>query len=57
MDWAALAGSVGVPAWRADDEAGLATALARAMEVDGPSLIDAHINRSNYGATLRAVRG
>ena len=57
VDWAALAGSVGVPAWRADDETGLAKAIAKARDVEGPALVDARIDRSNYGATLRAVRG
>ena len=57
VDWAALAGSLGVPAWRADDEAALDAAIGRAMKAAGPSLVDARIDRSNYGATLRAVRG
>ena len=57
VDWAGLAESVGVPAWRATDEAGLVQAIEQATAVDGPSLVDARIDRSNYGATLRAVRG
>jgi acetolactate synthase-1/2/3 large subunit len=57
IDWPALASSFGVVARAAADEAELERALIEALGCDGPSLIEAKIDRSNYGATLRAVRG
>ena len=57
VDWAALARSFGVTSWSAANEAGLGRAIEGALECEGPSLIEAKIDRSNYGATLRAVRG
>lgn len=55
--WKPLAESVGLAAFRADtaDELGLAIEMARAVE--GPSLVEARIDRTHYGATLRAIRG
>jgi len=57
VDWVALAGSVGMPGWTARDEAELDRAIDAAIACNGPSLIEARIDRSNYGATLRAIRG
>jgi len=57
VDWVALAGSVGMPGWPARDEAELDRAIDAAIACNGPSLIEAKIDRSNYGATLRAIRG
>jgi acetolactate synthase I/II/III large subunit len=57
IDWPALAGSFGVPAWSAANEEELDDVLGRALAQSGPSLIEAKIDRTNYGATLRAVRG
>jgi acetolactate synthase-1/2/3 large subunit len=57
VDWVALAGSVGMPGWTARDEGELRRAIDCAVAHDGPTLIDAKIDRSNYGATLRAIRG
>jgi len=57
VDWPALAGSFGVAAWAAGNDTELAHAIERALAASGPSLIEAKIDRSNYGATLRAVRG
>ena len=57
IDWPALAGSLGVRSWVATTEAELDRATAEALACDGPTLIEAKIDRSNYGATLRAVRG
>jgi len=57
MDWVALARGFGVKGFVAQDEAGLARAIEGARACKGPSLIEARIDRSNYGATLRAVRG
>ena len=57
IDWPALAGSFGVRSWVATTEAELDRAASEALECEGPTLIEAKIDRSNYGATLRAVRG
>ena len=57
IDWPALAGSVGVRAWVATTEEELDRAAGEALACDGPTLIEAKIDRSNYGATIRAVRG
>lgn len=57
IDWRAIAEGFGVKAWAAANESELEHALGSARECDGPSLIEAKIDRSNYGATLRAVRG
>jgi acetolactate synthase I/II/III large subunit len=57
IDWPALANSFGVTAWAASDEAEFERAVTDALACDGPSLIEARIDGSNYGATLRAVRG
>jgi acetolactate synthase I/II/III large subunit len=57
IDWSTLAASLGVTPFTASDETELQWALDRAIECDGPSLIDARIDRSNYAATLKAVRG
>ena len=55
--WPALAGSLGVTAFCAPNEAQLERSVEQALECQGPSLIEARIDRSNYAATLRAVRG
>jgi acetolactate synthase-1/2/3 large subunit len=57
IDWISLARGFGVEAWAADDDAALNRAIDAALRVDGPTLIEARIDRQNYGATLRAVRG
>jgi acetolactate synthase I/II/III large subunit len=57
IDWPALAGSFGLRSWTATTEAELDRAAGEALACDGPTLIEARIDRSNYGATLRAVRG
>ena len=57
VDWCALAQSFGVAAWVARTEAELERAVADAQQCTGPCLIEAKIDRSNYGATLQAVRG
>jgi len=57
VNWTKLAESVGVAAWTAGDEAALERAIRDAAAHAGPTLIDARIDRSNYGAMLRAVRG
>ena len=57
IDWAALARSLGMASWSAADEVTLDRVIGEALHCGGPSLIEAKIDRSNYGATLRAVRG
>jgi len=57
VDWCRLAESVGMAAWTAHDEATLGHAIDQALQTPGPCLIDTKIDRSNYGATLRAIRG
>jgi acetolactate synthase I/II/III large subunit len=57
IDWTAVAGGFGVTAWAAATDRELEGAIERALAASGPSLIEAKIDRSNYGATLRAVRG
>ena len=48
---------MGVTGYRASNEAELDDAIARATATGGPALIDASIDRSNYPATMRAIRG
>jgi acetolactate synthase-1/2/3 large subunit len=55
--WPALAASLGVTPFVAATERELAYAIAQARACPGPSLLEVRIDRSNYGATLRAVRG
>jgi acetolactate synthase-1/2/3 large subunit len=57
IDWPALARSVGVDAFVANDEAELDRAIERSLGGKGPTLVDARIDRSNYGETVRAIRG
>jgi acetolactate synthase I/II/III large subunit len=57
VDWVALARGCGVDGAAARSEAELDAALQRAADSAGPFLIEAKIDRSNYGAMLRAVRG
>jgi len=55
--WAALAESFGVAGFVASTDDELAAAIDQAAACNGPSLIEATIDRSNYGAMLRAIRG
>ncbi|HSC14991.1 MAG TPA: thiamine pyrophosphate-dependent enzyme, partial [Gammaproteobacteria bacterium] len=57
VSWPMLAGSFGMPAFRAASEAELGKALDEASHSEGPSLIEARIDRSNYARTLEVVRG
>jgi acetolactate synthase-1/2/3 large subunit len=57
VDWRTLATSMGVAGFTARNEAELAEAIARAKAIPGPSLVDLSIDRSNYPATFRAIRG
>ena len=57
IDWPSLARSFGVASWSAATDAELDGAIDEALGCAGPSLIEAKIDRTNYGATMRAVRG
>jgi len=57
IDWLVIARGFGLQAWSASNESGLEHAIDAALQHRGPALIEARIDRSNYGATLRAVRG
>ena len=57
IDWLGLARSFGVAAWTATNDGELDRAIEEALATPGPSLIEAKIDRTNYGAMLRAVRG
>jgi len=57
MNWVGLAESFGAAGFQASSESELAAAIEKARRHDGPSLIDAKIDRSNYGRMLKAIRG
>lgn len=56
-DWMRLAEGFGLTAWKAETAGDLEAALANAAEHRGPCLIEATIDRSNYGKMLKAIRG
>jgi acetolactate synthase-1/2/3 large subunit len=55
--WPAVAEGFGVAAFCAATEAELERGVEQALACSGPALIEARIDPSVYGATLRAVRG
>jgi acetolactate synthase-1/2/3 large subunit len=57
MRWTTLAESFGAAAFAASTEAELSRAIEQASACEGPSLIDARVDRSTYGETLRMLRG
>jgi acetolactate synthase I/II/III large subunit len=57
VNWCAVAEGFGLAGFAATSETELADAIDRATAFDGPSLIDARIDRSNYGALMTAIRG
>jgi len=57
IDWQAIARGFGVRAFGATNGCELERALDAARDARGPALIEARIDRSNYGETMRAVRG
>jgi acetolactate synthase-1/2/3 large subunit len=57
VNWPALAESLGVAGFVATTERELTAAIEAATACEGPSLIEARIDRSHYGAMLRAIRG
>jgi len=57
IDWLVIARGFGLQAWSASNEGELERAIDAALDCHGPALIEARIDRSNYGKTMRAVRG
>ncbi|HET9262337.1 MAG TPA: thiamine pyrophosphate-binding protein [Vicinamibacterales bacterium] len=57
VNWPALGESLGAASFIAANEADLARALETARECQGPCLIEAKIDKSNYSRTLEVVRG
>jgi thiamine pyrophosphate-dependent acetolactate synthase large subunit-like protein len=57
VDFAGTAGSLGVPAFRADNGDELHDALAKALARRGPCLIDVAVDPAGYPAVLDAIRG
>jgi acetolactate synthase-1/2/3 large subunit len=57
VNWRAIAEGFGVTAFAAANGREFERALEQATAVDGPSLIDARIDRHNYGEVLTAIRG
>jgi acetolactate synthase-1/2/3 large subunit len=57
VKWTTLAEGFGIPAFVASTDEELARAIERALACDGPSLIDARIDRSTYGDVLKVIRG
>jgi acetolactate synthase-1/2/3 large subunit len=55
--WQELAESLGLAAVGARTEDELAQAIELAAGIDGPSLIDVTVDRSNYGAMMKVIRG
>jgi acetolactate synthase-1/2/3 large subunit len=57
VNWSALAASVGMAAHAAATERELEDAVSRALDHDGPTLIDARVDPGGYASILKAVRG
>lgn len=57
LRWAKIAEGFGIPSWSASTIGELERALESAAAVEGPTLIEARIDRSNYGETMKAIRG
>jgi acetolactate synthase I/II/III large subunit len=57
VDFAAVMRGMGGSAWRVADAAGLDAALAEAMAVPGPRLIDVRTDPSSYPSQIKALRG
>ena len=55
--WPAIAEGFGAAGFVAENERELERAVDSATQVDGPSVIEARIDRSNYGRMLQAIRG
>ncbi len=56
-DFAAIAAGFGRTSWRVQDAAELSRSCAAAALMQGPCLIDVHIDPGGYPEQLRALRG
>ena len=56
IDFEAVAGGFGIPAWAAQTRTAFSGALEKALTIPGPSLIDARVDPRSYGEILRATR-
>jgi acetolactate synthase-1/2/3 large subunit len=57
VKWPALAESLGAAGFVATNEAELEAALDQAIRVNGPSLVEARIDPSDYASMLEEIRG
>jgi acetolactate synthase-1/2/3 large subunit len=57
IDWQSAAKAFGVPAYRATGDGEMASALEQANRTSGPALVEAVVDPSGYGETLKAIRG
>jgi acetolactate synthase-1/2/3 large subunit len=57
VDWRGVGEGFGLNAFVANNDVELARAIDAAIDCNGPSLIDAKIDRSNYARTIDIVRG
>lgn len=57
VNWHDLAQGLGMASVAARTEDELTQAIELAAAVDGPSLIDVQVDRSNYGALMKVIRG
>jgi acetolactate synthase-1/2/3 large subunit len=57
VDWTRVAAGFGVTPFAAADAKELESVLERASECDGPVLIDAKVDKKDYGEIIRKVRG
>jgi acetolactate synthase-1/2/3 large subunit len=57
IDWQAIARGFGIRGFGATNGCELERAIDAARESRAPALIEARIDRSNYGETMRAIRG
>lgn len=56
-NWCRVAEGFGVAAFSASNEAELERAVEHASAIDGPALIDARVDRSNYSELMKVIRG
>jgi acetolactate synthase-1/2/3 large subunit len=57
VDFARVAEGCGARGFRAADEAGFAAAMAEALALPGPALVDARCDPGGYPAMIKALRG
>jgi thiamine pyrophosphate-dependent acetolactate synthase large subunit-like protein len=55
--WVRMAESFGIAGFEATTETELTRAIAQAVACEGPSLIEARVDRTNYGRMMTAIRG